>query len=1095
MAYSTFMGTACISLGIAVDSDGNAYITGYTSVEDFPVTDGVYQATLAGGVDAFITKINAAGSDLVYSTYLGGSDTDSGNSIAVDSNGNAYVAGSTDSYSFPTFNPYQGLAGNKDIFITKLNSDGSALVYSTYLGGVNNDSVSDMALDSSGNVYITGTTSADFPSVNPFWTGSMSASDVFVSKLGTSGSNLVYSTRFGGSEGESGEGIAVDINGCAYVVGRTNSSNFPIESPLPNTAFDFLDVFVTKISPTGDSMIYSTYIGGANDEFGEAIAVDVNGNAFIAGHTQSADFPTVSPFQESLVGGTNVFIAKIFDDALPSPPDITVTDSTDPSDDLMVSFGEVTVETPSFKTVKITNDGGEDLILGQIGLIDSLATPFGLNHDCDQTTLTQGQSCDFQVFFQTDTAGLFSDSFDIVSNDPDEASVTINLEGTGIAFPDISVDLQVPFGSVTVGTLLSQTVTINNDGHANLVLGQIAMDNPLADPFSILNDSCSDLTVSPGASCTFDLSFLPSISGIFEDSFDIPSDDPDETVVTVAVNGMGTAMPSTDAIPPQVVFVTPNGPTNISINLDHLTATFSEAMDAATIDQSSFTLESTAGSVSGTVTYDPVAKTAHFLPGQDLVYDRTYTATILTTVQDVAGNALALDYTWNFTTRLEPTGDCSPEIGQEDGCVDFDGFTYGTGVRMSIGGHNILYGPTDKDTGRSEVSYEDPYDDDSFLNDDFESAAKARVDGTAFSLGVRAQDKTGLSLGDENSAPEAHAASRIDVTGIPPGSLLPMTIVIDGSLTGGGSDGSAGVTLRVYDFEFRTLGTVSAGKGTTGTWLSFIKWTNPYDQNSYVELPDLTSVPGEIRLDFLYPVMPGNGIFVWMNAWAYKHGDSSTSTRSEYFSTARLEVNPRPGVQVRLASGQTFTGGVDSDGDGVADNEDSAPNDSSIATPSAATGSGLIEVGIDASSNSGMSLSQVQTFDTSDLSINQEGKPAPSTRTFPHGLVSFRVNGVQPGGDTTVILTFPEAIPDGAKYYKVDANGFYEFPGAVISGNTVTLTLTDDGTRNGGDSNGFSHDGVIDDPGGIAVQVETPDTPAGTGGGGGGGCFISTMKE
>ena len=237
-----------------------------------------------------------------------------------------------------------------------------------------------------------------------------------------------------------------------------------------------------------------------------------------------------------------------------------------------------------------------------------------------------------------------------------------------------------------------------------------------------------------------------------------------------------------------------------------------------------------------------------------------------------------------------------------------------------------------------------------------------------------------------------------------------MSIVIDGSLAGTGTNGAAGVTLRVYDFEFRLLGSVTAVEGPTSTYLSFIKFPNPYNQNHYIDPPDLSVIPGEIRLDFLFPVMPDNGIFVWMNSWANKVSDSSVSTKAEYLSTATLEVDPSPGVVVRLASGLTFTGGVElPSGDGVVDGQDSAPGMLRW-QHHAATGPGTIEVDLDASSNGGMSFSQVQTFPVSDLSVNQTDRPASTSRTFPHGLVSFRVNGVQPGQTATVTLTFPEAI-------------------------------------------------------------------------------------
>ena len=212
----------------------------------------------------------------------------------------------------------------------------------------------------------------------------------------------------------------------------------------------------------------------------------------------------------------------------------------------------------------------------------------------------------------------------------------------------------------------------------------------------------------------------------------------------------------------------------------------------------------------------------------------------------------------------------------------------------------------------------------------------------------------------------------------------------------------------------------------------------------------------DIRVNFLYPATPNNGIYVWFVA-----GVHSSIANGETDYTATLEVTPPPGVTVTLASGQVFAGATDTDGDGVSDNEEGIYFDNaSIASPASATGTGDITVSV---SGEGVTLSQVQVFEANDPSISQTGKPA--DQQFPDGLVSFQINGLAPGATVTVTLTFPTAFPQDASYYKVNDNGFYEFLDANISGNTVTLTITDGAT---GDNDGVAN-GVIVDPGGVAV--------------------------
>ncbi len=319
LSYSTYLGGGSEYSGsdIAVDGSGNVYVTGMTTSSNFPTLN-PYQ-TDQGYADAFVTKLSSTGSSLIYSTYLGGGGGDYGLGIAIDGSGNAHVTGSAGP-GFPTQNPYQTYQGNGDIFVTKLSSSGYSLIYSTYLGGTSEDLGFGIAVDSSGNAYVTGQTySSNFPTLNPYQSTFQGASDAFVTKLSSSGASLIYSTYLGGGVTDCGYGIAVDGNSHAYVTGGTESSNFPTLNAYQATyqggGYYAGDVFVTKLSSTGNSLISSTYLGGGGSDVGRGIAIDASGNAYVAGYTNSSsssNFPTLNPYQSTFQGGVyDAFVTKL----------------------------------------------------------------------------------------------------------------------------------------------------------------------------------------------------------------------------------------------------------------------------------------------------------------------------------------------------------------------------------------------------------------------------------------------------------------------------------------------------------------------------------------------------------------------------------------------------------------------------------------------------------------------------------------------------------------------------------------------------------------------------------------------------------------
>ena len=299
---------------IAVDSNQNAYITGYTTASDFP-TKNPFQSSLKASQNAFVTKLSMDGASLVYSTYLGGSSGESGTGIAVNSAGNAYVTGETGSSDFPIVTPFQGTNhGGGDAFVTEMSADGASLVLSTFLGGSGTELSGHIALDSDQNIYVTGsTTSKDFPIALALQSILCGTQSVYVAKLASDGQTLVYSTYLCGTKTDTGTGIAVDSSGAAYVTGTTSSPNFPTKNPIQN-ALQFTDAFLTKISSDGSTLIYSTFLGGTALDQGNDVAVDSEGNAFVVGRTYSDNFPMANPLQGANAGFSSGFVSKISSD-------------------------------------------------------------------------------------------------------------------------------------------------------------------------------------------------------------------------------------------------------------------------------------------------------------------------------------------------------------------------------------------------------------------------------------------------------------------------------------------------------------------------------------------------------------------------------------------------------------------------------------------------------------------------------------------------------------------------------------------------------------------------------------------------------------
>lgn len=397
LLYSTYLGGSTLTSinGVAIDASDNAYLTGDTFDSNFPTTAGAYKTTavtksVAGSSSAFIAKLNPAGAALVYSTYLGGSQTDAASAIAVDSAGEAYVGGNTTSSNFPvTPGAIQGAreASNQQAgFITKLNASGSALVYSTYLGGNDLDNLASIALDSNGNAYATGSTnSPDFPVTAGAFQSNIGITyfdypqyNAFVSKLNNTGTSLLYSTFLGGGislgvyadEGDYARGIVLDAQGMVYLTGMACTENFPVTAGAfePQNLDGEIDgectAFLTKMNPAPNQpLLYSTFLGGtgnsdAGDYFygeeGNSVAIDTSDNVYLAGYTLSVDFPTTAGVVETAFTDPTeeAFITEFNGSEMKTLPIPTVTVTSNTSS---VLFGQPVTFTATVKPASGNN--------------------------------------------------------------------------------------------------------------------------------------------------------------------------------------------------------------------------------------------------------------------------------------------------------------------------------------------------------------------------------------------------------------------------------------------------------------------------------------------------------------------------------------------------------------------------------------------------------------------------------------------------------------------------------------------------------------------------------------------------------------------
>ena len=453
LLYSTFLGGSAddFSMGLKVDGSGAVYVTGFTASTAFPTTAGAFDTSHNGGWDAIITKLNSSGSALLYSTFLGGSNTDQAGGIAVDGNGNAAVSGYTASTAFPTTagafdTSYSG--GAQDAFVTELNSSGSALLYSTFLGGSNTDQASGIAVDGNGNAIISGYTySTDFPTTAGAFDTSQDGGtqDAFITRLNASGSALLYSTFLGGSGNEMGYQVGLDSSGNAYVSGYTSSSDFPTTSGAYDTSYNggTSDAFISKLNSSGSALLYSTFLGGAGSEYALGLFVDLYRHVYLTGTTDSADFPTTSGvFDMSYGGGYDSFVTKL----ATAYPDIRQPIAN-------INFGSINVGGSSDQTTTIYNDGEAFLTVNTISRTSG-SSEFTFVGPNLPFVLSAGGSQSVTVRFAPASAGAKSAVFNVNSDDLDTPNVTFSVSGTGVILTETVSTPSTPVGTTsgTIGT-------------------------------------------------------------------------------------------------------------------------------------------------------------------------------------------------------------------------------------------------------------------------------------------------------------------------------------------------------------------------------------------------------------------------------------------------------------------------------------------------------------------------------------------------------------------------------------------------------------------------------------------------------------------
>jgi Abnormal spindle-like microcephaly-assoc'd, ASPM-SPD-2-Hydin/Beta-propeller repeat len=531
LIYSTYLGGTGQDQAneIQTDSMGNTYIVGWTTSSNFPTTAGALQTTFAGTSDAFVAKLNPKGTTLMYSTLLGVSNDTRAFGIGINKSGEVYITGFTSSAGFPTTaGAFQSaLKGTSNGFVSEINSAGSALVYSTYIGGSGADISWGLALDSSDNVYIIGqTTSTNFPTtpgaLRTTCSTTCNLNDAFVAKMNSTGTALVYSTYLGGSGEQEAYALAIDASGDAFATGRTKATNFPT-TPGAFSAVNkgVYDSFVSELDPTGGALVYSSYFGGTLTDTGLGIAVDAAGNIYFVGRTYSPDLPiTPKAIQPLFVGETQSYIAKLV-------PGVQVWP-------LALNFGTQTVgQTSAPQTATLTNSGAAALSISNVSLNGTGATDYSLVNNCS-TSLAAGASCTVSVTFAPTTTGTLNAAL-VIADNAANTPQSVALTGVGSAAALTLTPSTMTFGLQLVGTSSpTQPATLTNVTTSAVTINSISPSVQFAE-----TNNCPT-SLAAAASCTINVGFQPTVPGTQKGTVTVT--DSATTPLTISLTGSATVM-------------------------------------------------------------------------------------------------------------------------------------------------------------------------------------------------------------------------------------------------------------------------------------------------------------------------------------------------------------------------------------------------------------------------------------------------------------------------------------------------------------------------------------------------------------------------
>ena len=586
LVYASYLGGAGpdFGRGIAVDAAGDAYVTGSTASFNFPTANPLYignsNCTTINQIetctaDAFVTEVNPTGTGLVYSTYLGGSAANAGEAIAVDAQGDAYVTGYTYSTNFPTQSAWQSdSGGGSDAFVTEFSPGGSSLVFSTYLGGSGNDAAYGLALGPAGDIYITGSTqSTDFYTTpNSFQSIYGLSGDAFVTRFAPGGTGVAFSTYIGGSQAEQGNAIAVDSAGNSVTVGVTQSSDFPTQDASQNIIGLFgagtcststgvgteicTDAFVVRLDPSGAGL-YSTYLGGSQNDFAQAVAVDSSGTAYVAGGTTSTNFPViVGALQGAYAGSTtlsNAFVAKV---SPTDAPAVALVPQT-------INFGNQTLNQAStVQTVTLVNAGSGLLEISGI----TVGGDFSQTNNCGTTVSAGSATCNINITYTPTVPGPTTQQVEIDDNAADSPH-TITVTGNGVAQGAPSLTLVPPrltFATQAVGTTSPvQTVALENTSQVAITINAITISGDFTQ-----TNNCGVLpnVLNPGSSCTFNVTFSPTVGGARSGTITI-TDTATGSPQVISLTGTGGTPFTLSATSPSSVLLIGTTQTTFTISL------------------------------------------------------------------------------------------------------------------------------------------------------------------------------------------------------------------------------------------------------------------------------------------------------------------------------------------------------------------------------------------------------------------------------------------------------------------------------------------------------------------------------------------------